>query len=38
MLEEPNPVVKGWIEMSQEPGLGYTLNEDVAKKYEVTSH
>jgi L-alanine-DL-glutamate epimerase-like enolase superfamily enzyme len=37
ILEEPNPVVKGWIEMSQEPGLGYRLNEDVAKKYEVTS-
>jgi L-alanine-DL-glutamate epimerase-like enolase superfamily enzyme len=35
LLEEPNPVVKGWISMSQEPGLGYRLNEDVAKKYEV---
>jgi len=36
LLEEPNPVVKGWISMSQEPGLGYKLNEDIAKKYEVT--
>jgi len=36
LLEEPNPVAKGWISMSQEPGLGYKLNEDVAKKYEMT--
>jgi L-alanine-DL-glutamate epimerase-like enolase superfamily enzyme len=35
LLEEPNPVVNSWIEMSQEPGLGYKLNEDVAEKYEV---
>lgn len=35
LLEEPNIVEKGWITLSQKPGLGYELNEDVAKKYEI---
>lgn len=35
LLEEPNPIEKGWITMYKGPGMGYVLNEDVAKKYEV---
>lgn len=35
LLEEPNPVEKGWITMYRGPGIGYVLNEDIAKKYEV---
>ncbi|MDQ1279908.1 MAG: Mandelate racemase/muconate lactonizing enzyme family protein [Thermoproteota archaeon] len=35
LLEESNTIKKGWITLSQKPGLGYYLNEDVAKKYEV---
>ncbi len=35
LLQEVNPIAKGWITLHKGPGVGYVLNEDVAKKYEV---
>jgi len=35
LLEEPNPVEDGWITLNKGSGIGYVLNEDVAKRYEV---
>jgi len=35
LLEQPNPIENGWITMHKGPGIGYVLNEDVAKIYEV---
>jgi L-alanine-DL-glutamate epimerase-like enolase superfamily enzyme len=35
LLEEVNPIVKGWITLHTRPGVGYVLNEEVAKQYEV---
>ena len=35
LLEEPNPIEDGWITLHKGSGIGYVLNEDVAKKYEV---
>ncbi len=35
LLEETNEIEKGYVILSQRPGTGYQLNEDVAKQYEV---
>ena len=35
LLEEPNPIEDGWITLHKDPGIGYVLNEDVARRYEV---
>lgn len=35
LLLEPKLVENGWINMPQDHGLGYKIDEDVAKKYEI---
>jgi L-alanine-DL-glutamate epimerase-like enolase superfamily enzyme len=30
----PKPIIQnGWIQLSERPGLGVTLNEEIARKY-----
>jgi L-alanine-DL-glutamate epimerase-like enolase superfamily enzyme len=35
LVNEPNLIEDGWITLHRGAGIGYALNEDVAKKYEV---
>ncbi len=36
LVDPPEPMEKGYLTVSDRPGLGYELNEAVAKKYAVT--
>lgn len=35
LLRQPNPIKDGWITMQRGPGIGYELDEEVAKQHEV---
>ena len=35
LVSEPNPIKNGRIKMTMKPGIGYVLNEEVSKDYEV---